>query len=435
MMREAVCLIFLSILFMSESQAFPDIKDVVITGQSGEKIRLYEKSHALVIGVSDYVAGWPDLPGVMRDMGAVKGVLVKQGFNVIMIQDPTRKEIREAFDQFISQYGRNFHDRLIIYYSGHGHTLKQKWGGEMGYIVPSDTPDPRKDADGFMDKAIGMDQIEVYAKQIQSKHVLFLFDSCFSGSIFSMSRGVPAVINYKTSEPVRQFITAGSADERVPDKSIFRRQFEEALKGEGDSNDDGYVTGSELGEYLQETVVDYSKESQHPQHGKISHPNLNKGDFVFILAKSEPEPVISSSPGNGEKRIAEEKENLRRERERLEQEKKLLEERKTLHLEREKLEADRHASLEGVWEDEDNYRHTIQREGNKYIVVSVVGINGKPCEVSNTEWNGSILKWTFRVPWSKYILRYSTKTIEKDHLKCVWSGSDGSGEDILKRVR
>jgi len=432
-----VSLIILSILFISVSQlSLAGIKGIIsITDQAGKTVGIYKKSHALVIGVSDYVAGWPDLPGVDDDLKAVKKLLEKQGFNVTAIKDPTHKKIREAFDQFISQHGREFHDRLLIYYAGHGYTLKQKWGGEMGYIVPSDTPVPRIARDAFLDKAIDMEQIAVYAKRIQSKHVLFLFDCCFSGSIFTLSRAAPAIINYKTSKPVRQFITAGSADERVPDQSVFRRQFEDALKGEADSNKDGYVTGSELGEYLQTTVVNYSNESQHPQYGKIRHPKLDKGDFVFVLGKAKQESVVLPSLEKEEKRIAEEKEKLRRERERLEQERKLLEERKAIQLEREKLEADRYASLEGVWEDEDSYRHTIRRVGNRYTVVSVVSINGKSCEVSDIDWHDGILKWTFHIPWSGYTLHYSTKVIEKDQLKCDWTGPDGSGADVLKRVR
>jgi len=128
-----------------------------------------------------------------------------------------------------------------------------------------------------------MKQIEVYAERIDAKHVLFLFDSCFSGSIFSLSRGIPENINYKTALPVRQFITSGSADEQVPDTSIFRQQFDAALAGEGDINKDGYVTGAELGEFLQSSVINYSRGAQHPQYGKIRHPKLDKGDFVFVL--------------------------------------------------------------------------------------------------------------------------------------------------------
>src|SRR5205085_11681819 len=127
------------------------------------------------------------------------------------------------------------------------------------------------------------------------KHALFLFDSCFSGSLFALSRAVPDNIGYKTSRPVRQFITSGSADETVPDRSIFREQFIAAIEGEADANHDGYVTGSELGDFLQDRVVNYTRNAQHPQYGKIRNPNLDKGDFVFMLPKAPTPPAIATS--------------------------------------------------------------------------------------------------------------------------------------------
>jgi formylglycine-generating enzyme required for sulfatase activity len=84
---------------------------------------------------------------------------------------------------------------------------------------------------------------------------------------------------------VRQFITAGDADQVVPDESIFRRQLEAALRdGEADTNRDGYITGTELGVFLEDTVTNYSRKSQTPRWGKIRDPNLDKGDFVFARA-------------------------------------------------------------------------------------------------------------------------------------------------------
>ena len=106
---------------------------------------------------------------------------------------------------------------------------------------------------------MSMQRIEEYALNIDAKHALFLFDACFSGSLFALSRAIPESINYKTAKPVRQFITSGSAEETVPDQSIFRSQFVAALEGEGDSNGDGYLSGTELGQFLQDSVVNYSK--------------------------------------------------------------------------------------------------------------------------------------------------------------------------------
>jgi hypothetical protein len=260
-----------------------DKKNVVLPLGDGKPVKLYKGSYALLIGVSDYTDGWPKLPGVRRDIEEVKQSLEEHGFTTIVVWDPKHDQLDDAFRNFINTYCMDVENRVIIYFAGHGHTLRQSYGEEMGYIIPTDAPNPNRNAQGFISKAMAMQQLEVYAKQIQSKHALFLFDACFSGSIFSLSRAIPENITYKTAKPVRQFITSGSADETVPDKSVFREQFVSALRGEADVNKDGFVTGTELGEFLQDRVVNYSKNSQHPQYGKIRNPNLDKGDFVFNI--------------------------------------------------------------------------------------------------------------------------------------------------------
>jgi len=261
---------------------------VTVKIQDGKLLTLYNASYALVIGVSIYTNGWPTLPQAVNDAREIKTTLEQHGFVVTLVENPTAAQLENALKDFIATRGLGAENRLLFYFAGHGYTQKKAYGADLGYIVPSDVPLPDKDQAGFLRKVISMENFNSYAREINAKHVLFLFDSCFSGSIFALARAVPAVITYKTSEPVRQFITAGAADETVPDKSIFKQQFLEALKSEGDSNKDGYVTGTELGEFLQTQVVNYSRESQHPQYGKIRDPRLDKGDFVFIVPLALP---------------------------------------------------------------------------------------------------------------------------------------------------
>ncbi|HEX5707848.1 MAG TPA: SUMF1/EgtB/PvdO family nonheme iron enzyme [Pyrinomonadaceae bacterium] len=273
---------------------------VEIKVEDGKFVPLYERSYALVIGASEYGQGWPKLPGVKDDIHAVERILQRQGFQVTVETDPTAERLEKTFKDFIDRHGMDINNRLLLYFAGHGHTMKHASGEEMGYIVPVDAPRPDGDPAGFRSKALNMRQIERYAEDIQSKHALFLFDSCFSGSVLglSRSRAIPDSITYKTANHVRQFIASGSADERVPDESIFRRQFVEGIEGEADGNRDGYVTGMELGEFLQVKVTNYSKNTQHPQYGKIRNPHLDKGDFVFALAKAPQPPPPAAADNN-----------------------------------------------------------------------------------------------------------------------------------------
>jgi len=251
--------------------------------------KLYGGSYALIIGNSEYTNGWRKLPGVLDDVKAVETALKNQGFEVEKIFDTSRDSFRFRLEFFINKHGLKADNRLLIYFAGHGHT--EKIGTqEVGYLVMSDAPQPAKNLELFQQRAVEMTEIESVAKRIKAKHVLFMFDSCFSGTLMRSRGQKPSqFITAVTTKPVRQFITSGTADQLVPDKSIFRVMFERALKGDADFNGDGYVTGSELGLYLQQKVADYSNNTQTPQYSKIRDITLDEGDFVFI-PNAEPPP-------------------------------------------------------------------------------------------------------------------------------------------------
>ena len=270
------------------------IKRIEIKTVSGETVGLYEESHALVIGVSDYTAGWPDLESVAKDVDAVSASLEGHGFNVVRVLNPTKRELFAAFGDFIDEYGYDPENRLLFYYSGHGYT-QELHGRQVGYLVPSDAPDPNEDQKGFFRRSLRMTQILSWSKQIQAKHALFLFDSCFSGSVLKeRALVVPQQIRAVTDKPVRQFISAGSAGQTVPAESIFRPSFIRGIRGEADLDKDGYVTGTELGLFLQKRVASYET-GQTPQFGKIKDPLYDEGDFVFMLPKAAMEPQVATA--------------------------------------------------------------------------------------------------------------------------------------------
>ena len=51
------------------------LEHIKVKLDTGETIALYKESHALVIGVSDYTAGWPRLRGVKDDVLEVSEAL------------------------------------------------------------------------------------------------------------------------------------------------------------------------------------------------------------------------------------------------------------------------------------------------------------------------------------------------------------------------
>ena len=261
------------------------MKTITVHTKEGEAIQLYQDSYALVVGNGTYTKGWNPLRGALQDVEEVADALKKHGFTVTLKKDLTKPKFEDTFEKFVTE-GRKENNRLLFYYAGHGHTEKLANGDDLGYLVMVDAPLPEDNRINHR-KSVDMESLVTQAKRIQARHVLFVFDSCFSGTILNVDRNQeqPESISYSIRKPVRQFITAGSANETVPDKSVFKQAFLNLIEGSArQPAPDDYITGEELGFYLKHQVPKYNK-AQHPQYGKINDPNLDQGDFVFVVPK------------------------------------------------------------------------------------------------------------------------------------------------------
>jgi Caspase domain len=270
------------------------VERLVVRDPGGRSVGWYTGSHALLIGSSAYERSWQPLESVPGELAALRAVLEAHGFVVEEVHDPKGKELRRALESFIDRYGYDPENRLLVFFSGHGFTLGPD---NRAYLVPIDAPHPAEDERGFKAHALAMTQVLAWAKMIDARHVVFLFDSCFSGAIFQERSDVqpPAHIAADLMEPVRQFLTAGSAHERVPAESVFTPLVVRALRGEADRNEDGYVTGTELGLYVRELTL-RQRSGQTPQFGKIRDPDLDRGDVVFALPPQASLPPVGKPP-------------------------------------------------------------------------------------------------------------------------------------------
>ncbi len=265
--------------------------DVSVSDRYGNplgKQRFYSKSYALVIGIDDYRdSAWPSLSKAKEDAQAVALELIERGFDVVLETDLNASELQHSIRKFMHEKGADPEARLFIWFAGHGHTIKNEHTeAEVGYLVPSDAPDPGNGV-GFLSHALPLVQFNVWLQQINAKHLLVVFDSCFSGSILSGLRaGPPPFILEAAALPVRMFISSGKAGQKVRDDGFFRRAFITALS-EGDlsadGNRDGYVTGTELGAFLQMQVANYTNNAQTPQFAKWKGFKQDLGDFVFAV--------------------------------------------------------------------------------------------------------------------------------------------------------
>jgi len=281
------------------------LQKVTLGDGSGRQVKFYKKSVALLVGVSEYDhPGWPDLDSIPGELDAIERVLKEKGFTVVRYPNAEiprldGKGLKRAFTRFIEDYGYKPDNRLLFYFAGHGHTWKE---ANKGYLVPTDAPLPEEGEPSgeFRAKALSMGRILNWSEDMAARHELYLFDSCFSGTILQTRAPlIPKSISRATARPVRQYITSGSAGEEVPARSEFARLLVEALEqGSADTSPkDGYITGRELGLYLAREVPNYAE--QTPQFGKIRNRALNQGDFVFrapALAVVSPPKAASPAP-------------------------------------------------------------------------------------------------------------------------------------------
>jgi hypothetical protein len=251
-----------------------------------QKVTLYTKSKALVIGIDGYDGhNWPQLSNGVRDAEEVAKGLAAQGFEVTLKKNLKSDELNRTLRSFFIIDGDDPNARLLLWFAGHGDTIDDE-----AYLVPADAPSPKLDA-AFRDKAISLRRFAEYMREAKARHVLAIFDSCFSGGVFNVARSrPPPAITLATTQPVREFISSGEAEQVVSDDGTFRKLFLDVLAGrepDADANHDGYVTGTELGLFLTQKITDLTNNRQTPRYGKLNAYGYDRGDFVFQVGKPE----------------------------------------------------------------------------------------------------------------------------------------------------
>jgi uncharacterized caspase-like protein len=177
-----------------------------------QQITLYQKSKALVIGMDRYSGGWPQLSNGIKDAEEVAKGLTAQGFEVTLKKDLKSAELDNILRNFFIFDGDDPNARLLLWFAGHGDTID----GEA-YLVPTDAPLPKLEAE-FRSKAISLRRFGEYMREAKARHVLAIFDSCFSGGVFNVARSAPPpAITLATTERVREFISSGEAEQQVSD--------------------------------------------------------------------------------------------------------------------------------------------------------------------------------------------------------------------------
>ena len=127
-MKYLVCYLLVSLLLVplawSQTRAIKPVRIEAKTAQDESISYIYEESHALIIGVSEYNNGWSKPPGIKTDVEEVGRALEKNGFEVVVVEDQTLDELETAIEDFIFDKEADLENRLLIYYAGQGHLHK-----------------------------------------------------------------------------------------------------------------------------------------------------------------------------------------------------------------------------------------------------------------------------------------------------------------------
>lgn len=252
------------------------------------------KSWAVVVGINSYSKernGFKPLPHAVDDAKAMRDLFAnKLGFSedhiiTILDNDATKQHIEAVLaEELPRKVGKD--DRVIIYFSGHGHTRQTRTGDPFGYIVPVDGK-----ISSIHPTAISMDQVYSFSELIPAKQILFIVDACYSGIRGTLHkkgespRQTRQQVETFIKSGGRQIMTAGTANETVvmgskwDGHSVYTYHLINGLKGKADYNKDGVTTIRELQVYLDDKVPNDAK--QTPQ---LNYLGSGEGQFVFYQA-------------------------------------------------------------------------------------------------------------------------------------------------------
>lgn len=183
------------------------------------------------------------------------GALPNDQIKLLIDENATRQNILAAMNEVLLKADEN--DVVLMYYSGHG---------LPGMFLPIDF-------DGYKNSLQHEEVLEIFNRS-KAKHKLCIADACHSGSllasrtpfknrikqfydVYEKTRGGTALIMSSKSQEV-------SLEASGLRQGVFNHYLIRGLQGEADYNDNKIVTVSELYDFIDDGVRNYSKDKQKP---------------------------------------------------------------------------------------------------------------------------------------------------------------------------
>jgi hypothetical protein len=258
-----------------DTKGFISEKKIVV-----KYVEIRKNFWAVVIGINDYPNA-PQLKWAVNDARAFYNHLIDfikiPEDNVILLlnQDANLTQLRSTLGTHLKQKaGRE--DMVIIFFAGHGATEKDMISpdgdGLEKYLLPFDA-DPKD----LYASALPMREISHIFYRIQSERLIFIADSCYSGTAGGRTirqGGVRANISDAFLDRIssgkgRIILTASGANEVSAEDDelqhgIFTYYLLKGLKGPADADNDGLVSVDEAYRYVTAYVPRATGQEQHP---------------------------------------------------------------------------------------------------------------------------------------------------------------------------
>ncbi|NNK62833.1 MAG: caspase family protein [Gemmatimonadetes bacterium] len=263
-----------------------DTVQIVAQGLGGQTVHAIaapriDKRWAVVVGVGDYRSDdIPDLDFAPADARAVKEFLESDAagpFDEVLYlenEQATGAAMREALFVFLQQ--ADWDDLVVIYYAGHG--APDPGRPDNLYLLPTDAELGALAATGFP----MWDVKTALRRQIAAERVLVIADACHSagaadGDLVAGDGGNPIAggLQGLFTPSRRLMMTAADTnefsleDERWGGHGVFTHFLLEGLRGEGDLDQNGIVTFTELFDHVSNNVRTATNGRQNPQRSGL----------------------------------------------------------------------------------------------------------------------------------------------------------------------
>ena len=179
------------------------------------KIQKYNRKVWITFGINKYT-NWNNLNNAENDAKCLAEFSKKFNFEsqIFLNEDVTKNSIENIIKSYLYNTA-SYNDLIVISFHGHGHTIKIE-DNSYGFFVPYDAPLNATPGD-----LISTNDISSWCKYIKAKHILLLFDCCFSGHSVMRSDGNRKysidTIDVLLSKKSRIAINAGTEEQKVAD--------------------------------------------------------------------------------------------------------------------------------------------------------------------------------------------------------------------------